>query len=196
MKSGILVATACGFRGGEVGVLGDLINELQLHGGSPWLWLYSLHDLTRWFCGLHSFGQHGWLAHCLCCPGAACRPAAWLPRVAEMDARGGGWREVLVAACVQHVDVNFPTKTWIYCYALALGPLCQLLLLLLLLLLTFQELKHSQKSSMENINNPPRESTAATCPIPPSRPVHNMPSLNLLPVAPYLCALQSKTHLA
>lgn len=32
MKSGILVATACGFRGGEVGVLGDLINELQLHG--------------------------------------------------------------------------------------------------------------------------------------------------------------------
>lgn len=83
----------------------------------------------------------------------------------EMDARGGGWREVLLAACVQHVDVNFPTKTWIYFYALALGPLCQLLLLLLL---TFQELKHSRKSSMENINNPPRESTATTCPTPPS----------------------------
>lgn len=82
----------------------------------------------------------------------------------EMDARGGGWREVLLAACVQHVDVNFPTKTWIYFYALALGPLCQLLLLLL----TFQELKHSRKSSMENINNPPRESTATTCPTPPS----------------------------
>lgn len=63
------------------------------------------------------------VGHCLCSAGAACRPAAWL-LVPEMDAIGRRrqppprllcWE----LACVQHVDVNAATKTWIYFYALA-----------------------------------------------------------------------------
>lgn len=101
----------------------SLINELAAAGGSAWgaleeLWLYSLHDLTRWFCGLHSFGQHGRPLFVLCWRSMS--PCSLIACSRDGCDR---WEEATpqppVLACVQHVDVNAATKTWIYFYALA-----------------------------------------------------------------------------
>lgn len=126
------------------------------------------------------------VGHCLCSAGAACRPAAWL-LVPEMDAIGRRrqaphsllcWE----LACVQHVDVNAATKTWIYFYALArvhCSNCCS----------HFKNSNTAGKAVwkiliIRLVSRPPTAS-----PSPPHA------SLNLLPLAPYLCALQSKRHL-
>lgn len=130
------------------------------------------------------------VGHCLCSAGAACRPAAWL-LVHEMDAIGRRRQPNLLPpsllcselACVQHVDVNAATKTWIYFYALArvhCSNCC---------CCCCSHFKNSNTAGkavwkiliIRLVSRPPTAS-----PSPPHA------SLNLLPLAPYLCALQSK----
>lgn len=132
---------------------------------------------------MHSFGQHGRPLFVLCW-----RSMSSCSLIACSRDGCDRWRRqppsilCWVLACVQHVDVNAATKTWIYFYALArvhCSNCCS----------HFKNSNTAGKAVwkiliIRLVSRPPTAS-----PSPPHA------SLNLLPLAPYLCALQSKRHL-